>query len=120
MLLDSISNAWFLEAMSDVSLNFYANLSYIGHWLGRSTDNKVQGFLKIGFTMHRHAYFSEGVNCCDFEVEARIFGKNVAKSSHEARNPVRPIELSVVSDFLYRNFSDGPNSVFEEVQNQRF
>ena len=69
--------------------------------------------------MYRQADFSERVDSCNFEVEARIFSDNIIKFRNETRYPIYSIDSSVISYSLDSYFSNCPNSIFEEIKNER-
>jgi len=119
VLLDGVANAGLLEAVSDVPLDLHAHLPNVGHWLVRGSEDQVQSFLEEGLAMHRHAYLFEGVDCCDFEVEAGVLGDHVAESGYETRDPAHSVQFGVFGDSLDRHLSDRPHPVLQEVQDQR-
>ena len=53
-------------------------------------------------------------------MEARVFGDDVAELWHEAGDPVYSIYFGVFTYSLDSHFSDCWNSIFEEIENQRF
>lgn len=69
--------------------------------------------------MYRHTDFSQRVDGCDFEVEARVFGNNVTKLRHKSRYPIHSIYFGIIGNPLDRNFSNGPNSILQKIENER-
>lgn len=119
VLFYCISHTCLLETMSDISLYLHTDFSDVRDWLIRSGDDEVKCFLQKGLTMHRQADFSERVDSCNFEVEARIFSDYITKFRNETRYPIYSIDSSIISYSLDSNFSNCPNSIFEEIKNER-
>lgn len=68
--------------------------------------------------MDRQANLLEGVNCCDFEVEAGILCDHFTQTGNEGVYPVHSVGLGQVRDALDCCCSDGGNAVLEVVEDE--
>lgn len=119
MLLYCLPHRWLVPAVSDLALHLHAHLADVRHGLAAGRDDEGQGLVEEDFSVDGQADLLEGVDGCDFEVEAGILCDHLAQTGDEGVYPVHSVGLGQVGDALDGCCSDGGDAVLEVVEDER-
>lgn len=73
MLFDCVTNGRLVPTYSNVPFNFYAHFSDVWYDFSWCHHDKVDGLFQEAFSKGGEANFFEGVDGCNFEMEAGVF-----------------------------------------------